>query len=390
MRGPCIHRLSGTFVDDVASALLDRPRAFFQAPLCLPSALTRPFVFMPFSTSLSRALFLLALPVLTLGLLAGCGNSSGSGSEDDGQPYQVGEPLSDTTLALVVSSDYGSDTLSARNYQRQMKMAMRRQRPSQRSGNQMQETHRKIIRGFARQHALRGEAKAQNIEADTAKVSARISKLKQRYKSEDQFRKQLAKNNMTIDSVRSIFADRFRQQALQQQMAENFEEPTDAEVDSYSKENKRIRAQHILLKVGQNASQSKVDSVRQAAQALVDSAKMGNVNFDELARRHSQGPSAKKGGDLGFFTRDRMVEEFADAAFALSDSGDVAPEPVRTQYGFHVIRLTNAGKPMDTSKARRQMSQERRKKAVEDQINALLEKVTVHANPELVQAGLYE
>lgn len=345
---------------------------------------------MPFSSSSARALFVLALPVLALGLLAGCGNSTGSGSQDADFEYQVGESLSDSTLALVVSSEYSSDTLTARTYRRQVKRAMQRQRPSQRSDDQMQETHRKIVRGIVRQHALRGEAKAQSLDVDTAQVSARISKLKQRYKSEKQFRKQLAQNNMTIDSVRSIFADQLRQRALQQQMAENFEEPTDEEVQSYSEENKRIRAQHILLKVGQNAPQSKVDSVRNVASALVDSAKMDDVNFADLARRNSQGPSAKKGGDLGFFTRDRMVDEFADAAFALSDSGDVAPEPVRTQYGFHVIRLTNAGQPMEQAKARKKMTQQRRKEAVENQINELLKKVTVRANPELVKAGLYE
>ena len=82
----------------------------------------------------------------------------------------------------------------------------------------MQETHRQIIRGFARQHALLGEAKAQNIGADTARVSARLQKLKQRYKSEEQFQKQLAKNNLTVDSIRSMLANQFRQQALQQQI----------------------------------------------------------------------------------------------------------------------------------------------------------------------------
>jgi Parvulin-like peptidyl-prolyl isomerase len=218
----------------------------------------------------------------------------------------------------------------------------------------MQETHRQLIRGFARQHALRGEATAQGVEADPTQVNARLEKLKQRYESEEQFQKQLARNNMTVDSVRSLLADQFRQQQLQRQMAENYEEPSSEEVSSYSEENRRIRAQHILIKAGENAPESEVDSARQAASALVDSAQMDNVDFAELARRHSQGPSAQKGGDLGFFTRDRMVDEFADAAYALSDSGDVAPEPVRTRFGFHVIRLTNAGEPMDTTKARKQ------------------------------------
>jgi peptidyl-prolyl cis-trans isomerase C len=293
-------------------------------------------------------------------------------------------------VALVVSSEYGADTLSAQRYQQQVRMSMKRQAPSQQSEDQMQETHRQLIRGFARQHALRGEAKAQNLEVDPTQVNARLEKLKQRYESEEQFQKQLARNNMTVDSVRSLLADQFRQQQLQRQMAENYEEPSSDDVTAYSEKNRRIRAQHILIKAGENAPESEVDSARKAAAALVDSAKMEDVDFAELARRHSQGPSAQKGGDLGFFTRDRMVDKFAEAAYALSDSGDVAPEPVRTRFGFHVIRLTNAGEPMDTTKARKQMTKERRQQAVEDQINALLEDATVRTNPDIVSAGLRE
>lgn len=344
---------------------------------------------MSVSNILRRSLYVLALPLLTFGLLAGCGNGNSSSSTTTDAPYQVGDALADSTVAVVVSSDYGTDSLLARNYRAQMKRVMQRRSPSQQP-DQMQETHRQLIRGFARQHALRGEAKAQGISADTAQVSARLDKLRQRYKSEKQFRQQLAQSNMTVDSVRSLLADRLRQQNLQQQMAENFEEPSDDEVQAYSEKNRRIRAQHILLKVGEDAPQTEADSARKVAAALVDSAQMDNVDFAELARRHSQGPTAQKGGDLGFFTRDRMVEEFADAAYALSDSGDVAPEPVRTQFGFHVIRLTNAGKPMDEMKARKQMTQERRKQTVEDQINALLEDVTVQVNPEIASAGFYE
>ncbi len=347
---------------------------------------------MSVSTSFSRLLLVFALPILTLGLLAGCGGEDGSTAEtksDVDVPYQMGAPLTDSTLALVVSSEYGTDTLSAQNYRRQLKSAMRRSSPSQRTSDQMQKTQRRLIRGFARQHALGGEAKAQNVEVDPSRVSDRLNKIKQQYGSEEKFRKRLAQTNLTIDSVRSMLADQLRQQALQQQMAENYEKPSSEEVESYSKENRRIRAQHILLEVGQDAPQSKVDSVRQVAEVLVDSAKMESVNFADLARRHSQGPSAKDGGDLGFFGRDQMVDEFAEAAYALSDSGDVAPEPVRTQYGFHVIRLMNSGQPLETAKARKQMSQERRQQAVEDQVNELLKKVTVRANPDLVSAGLH-
>jgi len=303
--------------------------------------------------------------------------------------FQVGDPLADSTLAAVISSEYGSDTLTAQQYRRQLKMRTQRLSPDQRSADTMQSIHRNLVSRFAEGHVMRGRAQAEDLPVDTAQVEQRIQKIRSQYQSEAQLRKQLAQNNMTMDSLRTLIAERLQTQQLQQQMADNAESPTDAEVQKYSTENRRIRAQHILLRAGQNAPETTVDSARQAAEALVDSAEAG-TDFAALARRHSDGPSANQGGDLGFFTRDQMVDPFAEAAFALADSGDIAPEPVRTRFGFHVIRLTNAGEPMDTSKARKQMMQERRKQAFDDQLATLVEKATVRVHPDVVQAGLNE
>ena len=65
----------------------------------------------------------------------------------------------------------------------------------------------------------------------------------------------------------------------------------------------------------------------------------------------------------------------------------MAPAPVRARSGFHVIRLTNAGQPLDTTRARQQMATERRKRAVEQQVTDLLGKATVQVNPDLVEAS---
>jgi peptidyl-prolyl cis-trans isomerase C len=303
--------------------------------------------------------------------------------------YQVGEPLADSTLALVVSSEYGSDTLMTGQYRRQTKMRMQRLSPDQRSTDTVQAIHRNLVQRFAEGHMMRGRARAEDLPVDSAQVNRRLKQIRSKYQSEAQLQKQLAQNNMTMDSLRSLIAERLQTQQLQQQMADNAEAPTDAEVEEYSAQNRRIRAQHILLRAGQDAPQSEVDSARQAAAALIDSAQAG-ADFAALARRHSEGPSASQDGDLGFFTRDQMVDPFAEAAYALADSGDIASEPVRTRFGFHVIRLTNAGEPMDTTKARKQMMQERRKQAFNDQLASLVEGATVRAHPDVVDAGLYE
>jgi peptidyl-prolyl cis-trans isomerase C len=74
------------------------------------------------------------------------------------------------------------------------------------------------------------------------------------------------------------------------------------------------------------------------ARAILLEARRPGVDFAELARRRSTGPGAREGGDLGFFRRDEMIAEFAEAAFALQP-GQISENPVRTQFGWHVIKV---------------------------------------------------
>jgi peptidyl-prolyl cis-trans isomerase C len=61
-----------------------------------------------------------------------------------------------------------------------------------------------------------------------------------------------------------------------------------------------------------------------------------NCSFEELAEKFSKCPSGRQGGQLGEFGRGRMVPEFEDAAFSLQ-VGEVSA-PVRTQFGYHIIK----------------------------------------------------
>ncbi|UCD45856.1 MAG: peptidylprolyl isomerase [Candidatus Bathyarchaeota archaeon] len=87
----------------------------------------------------------------------------------------------------------------------------------------------------------------------------------------------------------------------------------------------KIKVSHIL-----------VEKQSQALRILDEL--LGGGNFKELARRHSTCPSGKRGGDLGFFGRGRMVKEFERAAWALK-VGEIS-KPVRTQFGYHIIKKT--------------------------------------------------
>lgn len=85
-----------------------------------------------------------------------------------------------------------------------------------------------------------------------------------------------------------------------------------------------VRAKHILVDSEEKAKEVK---------AVID----GGVSFEEAAQKNSSCPSSSQGGDLGFFTRGRMVPEFEEAAFELA-IGEVS-EPVKTQFGYHLIKV---------------------------------------------------
>ena len=67
----------------------------------------------------------------------------------------------------------------------------------------------------------------------------------------------------------------------------------------------------------------------------------GGADFPELAKEHSTGPSGKSGGDLGWFSAQQMVKPFSDAAAAM-EKGKYSKEPVKTQFGWHVILLEDS------------------------------------------------
>jgi peptidyl-prolyl cis-trans isomerase D len=108
----------------------------------------------------------------------------------------------------------------------------------------------------------------------------------------------------------------------------------DADLDQHTTP-EEVRASHILLPTEGRDE----DAVRQEAEELLARVR-GGADFADLARKHSGDElSAERGGDLDFFGRGRMVPEFEQAAFAL-EPGQIS-DLVRTQYGYHIIKVAD-------------------------------------------------
>jgi len=118
----------------------------------------------------------------------------------------------------------------------------------------------------------------------------------------------------------------------------------DSEVKSFYDKNKekfkvpnQLKASHILVKTEKEA--------KEIIQSLSKSKNL-KEDFSKLAKEKSVGPSGSNGGELGWFTKEKMVPEFSNAAEKLV-KGTITKEPVKTNYGFHVIYLDDK-KPSST------------------------------------------
>ncbi len=133
-----------------------------------------------------------------------------------------------------------------------------------------------------------------------------------------------------------------------------------------------VRARHILV------------PTEQEARAALAEVRRPGTDFAEVARRRSTGPGAREGGDLGFFKRGDMIPEFEQVAFTLQP-GQIAENPVRTQFGWHVIKVEERRAMPQPSfeESREQLRQQ----VFEDGVNAAVERIRNAAQVERMPGG---
>ncbi len=169
------------------------------------------------------------------------------------------------------------------------------------------------------------------------------------------------------------------------------EDEIKAYYDSHPDEFKKpemIRARHILVKVEPSASQKDKEKAKEKANNILKKIKAGE-NFEKLAEDLSDDPGSKsKGGDLGFFSRGRMVKQFEDAAFSLKP-GETSGI-VETQFGYHIIKVEEkkdaSTEPYDAVKDKisQKLIQERVKTKVTEFLDKVMKDAKVEIHPEVL------
>ena len=170
---------------------------------------------------------------------------------------------------------------------------------------------------------------------------------------------------------------------------------TDDEIETYYKGHKdeftnpeSVKARHILLKVPEGADDKAWEEAESKAEDIKKKLENGE-DFAELAKKYSDDPGSRnKGGDLGFFTKGRMVPEFESAAFSLKP-GEIS-DPVKTDFGYHIIEVKE--KKAASTKTRqevqvriRQTLQKEKQQQLQDElIKKLKAKYPVKVNKDLL------
>ena len=146
---------------------------------------------------------------------------------------------------------------------------------------------------------------------------------------------------------------------------------SDKEAEEYYEANKEQFKQGETV----NASHILVDS-EEKAKAIYEEIISGAKTFEEAAREYSSCPSKESGGNLGDFGRGQMVPEFDTAVFEM-EVGEITAEPVKTQFGYHLIKLVSKSDSKETPYAeikdeiKAGLLGEKRRKAYESKINQL-------------------
>ncbi len=148
-----------------------------------------------------------------------------------------------------------------------------------------------------------------------------------------------------INAVRDILALQYKKNAYTEDYARSI--VTDKEIEEYYNDKVigDIKASHILIKANYDDNATEDEKNEAFEEALTKAneviAKLNNgEDFAELAKEYSEDGSKDDGGDLGWFNRGDMVEEFEEAAIAL-EKGKYTTEPVKSQYGYHIILKTD-------------------------------------------------
>ena len=252
----------------------------------------------------------------------------------------------------------------------------------------LRELRLKALDRLVAEKVLDFEAKKAGIRVTNREVESIIDDIKRRSNAtQADLENALAKDGLTYERYKKEIERQITRQRLVQWSIKAEPKASEKELrDFYEKNSSRYRTMesyrpaHILFVVPKNATPEQILEIRIRCQKVLDRIRNGE-NFGEMALLYSQDPSSKDGGDLGFFKKGELLPPLERAALRLK-VGEVS-ETVRTDYGFHLVKLIDrrGGLPLPFEEVKEKIQADylgmEMEKAVRQLISSMKEKSVI-------------
>jgi parvulin-like peptidyl-prolyl isomerase len=209
-----------------------------------------------------------------------------------------------------------------------------------------------VVNQLAKKVLLKQFVEGQNIDVSDEEVQGELEKIKYFLKSNPNNSEKTLEEILETQgsNISELKGEVRRTLALSKYLDERV---SDDEKRSYFEENKsafngeKAKASHVLIDTTELKTDAELEKAKQKIEEIKKEIDNG-ADFAEMARKYSTCPSAENGGDIGFFQRKgSLVEEFAEVAFSMK-VGEIS-EPVKTQFGYHIIKVTDKEDGRDVS-----------------------------------------
>jgi len=253
--------------------------------------------------------------------------------------------------------------------------------------SQMPKIKKEVLENLIGFELLYQESQKKAIKIDEATINEQVMTLKKRFPSEAEFKSALTKVNLSEVAIKNQIARGLAIEQLIGTYVTKKDTVSDQEIKAFYeshpglfKQPEQVRASHILIKVDPQANEVKRAEAQKKIKEIQQKLQKGE-DFATLAKALSEGPSKAEGGDLGYFSRGRMVKSFEEAAFALrpNEVSDI----VETKFGYHLIKVIEKRPETTTAfedakdKLGQYLKQQKAQKEVSIYVHELKEKAKV-------------
>jgi peptidyl-prolyl cis-trans isomerase C len=234
------------------------------------------------------------------------------------------------------------------------------------------------------------QSRKAGFEVSEEELNREIESIVGQYHDEEMFRTALSMQGLTEETFREQIARNLTiRDFIQETIAARIDIPREERLRYYEehpdefRHEEQVAAKHILIQAGQSDPPESLQADRARAEAILARVRKGE-DFATLARELSEGPSAPRGGELGFFARGQMVAPFEEAAFALK-AGEVS-DVVQTRFGFHIIQVYDRREAGTSSfeEVEADIGETLRTERISGEIDALVDSLKAQAKIEIL------